>query len=151
SWSPRDGRGNFQPNPDKLVQFADETDWQAVVWDRSSRSVVLLKTNGTLWRWGTNHFDSHLKWEGLRSFVPYRLGTNSDWSEILASENLICVWKQNGEAWVISTLRAPVGVHQELEPGKIISRCEDFDNKRWACLTKFGVFQAGVLNNGTLW
>src|SRR5207247_1073139 len=50
---------NLRPGagkPDSLVQFGNETNWLKVVRDRSSLSVLLLKSDGSLWRWGTNHF-----------------------------------------------------------------------------------------------
>ena len=39
--------------PGKLQQFGSETNWRQLAQGR--RSVVLLKTDGTLWRWGSGH------------------------------------------------------------------------------------------------
>jgi len=136
---------------DQLVQFGGETNWQAAVCDNSWRSVLLLKRDGTLWRWGTNHIDSHLRWPGLRAFVPYRLGTDSDWSEIVAASGSIYAWKRDGEAWVLRPERTADGGRRELEPGRVMERRADFDKKKWKCLAQASPFQAGVLEDGTLW
>jgi ABC-type transport system involved in multi-copper enzyme maturation permease subunit len=63
-----------------LVPFGNETNWSSFV--PASLFTLLLKTDGTLWRWGAANFDSsHNQWPGLRTFTPQRLGTESNWAE----------------------------------------------------------------------
>jgi hypothetical protein len=87
---------------DKLVHFGNETDWKQVV--RSRAGLLLLKNNGTLWRWGTNNFDwneSRTNWPSVRNFNPRQIGTNSDWQEIGGRwANL--ARKSNGTVWEIN-------------------------------------------------
>jgi ABC-type transport system involved in multi-copper enzyme maturation permease subunit len=65
--------------PGTLHQFGSETNWRQLA--QRSTSVVLLKTDGTLWRWGDlTGVLQH--WPGLRTFTPYQIGTNSDWQEL---------------------------------------------------------------------
>ena len=40
---------------DKMNRFGDGTNWQQLV--RAQYEVLLLKNDGTLWLWGTNHLD----------------------------------------------------------------------------------------------
>jgi hypothetical protein len=73
-----------KPEPGKwtpgiLQQYGSETNWQQIVQGRTS--VVLLKSDGTLWRWGCLTNDLH-QWPGLRTFTPYQIGTNSDWQKL---------------------------------------------------------------------
>jgi alpha-tubulin suppressor-like RCC1 family protein len=81
-----------------MIQFGDETNWQQVAKSYGGRfgNFLLLKSDGTLWRWGTNHFN----WDGLvtnwptvRNSKPYQIGTNSDWKEIGR--------KTDGSAWAV--------------------------------------------------
>lgn len=67
--------------PGKLQQYGSETNWRQLA--QGSTSVVLLKTDGTLWRWGllTNKWNADAL-PGLRTFTPYQIGTNSDWQEL---------------------------------------------------------------------
>jgi hypothetical protein len=81
----------------KLARFGDENDWKNV--SGYSISPFLLKTNGTLWIWGTNHWDGKNKWPGLHAFQPQRLGTNSDWAEMFTASGQTFLRKINGEVW----------------------------------------------------
>jgi hypothetical protein len=68
---------------DKMNRFGDGTNWQQLV--RAHYEVLLLKNDGTLWLWGTNHLDWNQRqthWPSLHSCQPYQVGTNSDWKEI---------------------------------------------------------------------
>ena len=62
-----------------LQQYGSETNWRQLAQDH--RSVVLLKSDGTLWRWGSVTNELH-QWPGLRAFTPHQIGTNSDWREL---------------------------------------------------------------------
>jgi ABC-type transport system involved in multi-copper enzyme maturation permease subunit len=88
---------------EKLTQFGNETNWQQIARAFSPASVLLLKKDGTLWLWGTNHFDLDdwpQKWPGLRAFQPHQIGTNSDWREI-ASQNGYLAKNVAGNVWRI--------------------------------------------------
>jgi hypothetical protein len=65
--------------PGTLRQYGSETNWRQLA--QGNTSVVLLKADGTLWRWGSLDGDLH-QWPGLRAFTPYQIGTNSDWQEL---------------------------------------------------------------------
>ena len=69
----------------EMTQIGDETDWQQVVRQYGG-SFLLLKNNGTLWRWGTNRLDWsqwQAHWPTVRNSPPHQIGTNSDWREIV--------------------------------------------------------------------
>jgi ABC-type transport system involved in multi-copper enzyme maturation permease subunit/alpha-tubulin suppressor-like RCC1 family protein len=141
--------------PAGLVRFGDETNWQSVAcyyWN-GSRSVVLLKTDGTLWRWSetTNAVSKQLrKWPGLRSFQPHRLGTESDWARVMSGTGSIFVWKRDGRAWVLHPANRNL-IEVELEPGTVIERLESFDNLKWRSLTRCEPLHVAVREDGTMW
>jgi hypothetical protein len=86
---------------DRLTRFGDETNWQQLVRSYALASVLLLKKDGTLWRWGTNDFDMSgwpQKWPGLRAFQPYQIGADSNWTGIY-SLNGYLARKADGSAW----------------------------------------------------
>jgi alpha-tubulin suppressor-like RCC1 family protein len=61
---------------------------------------VLLKSDGTLWRWGNLTGDLH-QWPGLRTFTPYQIGSNSDWQELFSmGQNF--VRETNGSVWLLT-------------------------------------------------
>ena len=81
----------------KLARFGNENDWKNI----SGQYIpsFLLKTNGTLWIWGTNNWVWKNKWPGLHAFQPQQLGTNSDWSEMFTDNGRTFFRKTNGEVW----------------------------------------------------
>jgi len=82
----------------KLVRFGTENDWKN--FSDCSISPLLLKTNGTLWMWGTNRWNWKKNWPGLHAFQPKQLGTNSDWAEIYTDKGRKFFRKTDGEVWV---------------------------------------------------
>ena len=92
-----DRSGSSGPTAAAMTQFGSETNWQQVASSYSSR--LLLKKDGTLWRWGTNTTD----WQtlpGLRSLQPVQIGTNSDWHKLYADQGSHAE-KTDGTAWRI--------------------------------------------------
>ena len=81
----------------KLVRFGNENDWKNI--SSHDISPLLLKTNGTLWIWGTNNWNYYKVWPGLHAFQPRQLGTNSDWAEMFTDNGRTFLRKTNGEAW----------------------------------------------------
>ena len=119
-----------------LVRFGNETNWQSVVRE-SQRSVVLLKQDGTLWRWGTHSFKEKEEWLGLRTFEPFQLGADWDWVKILRGRIRVYAWKRDGRAWILHT------------PG--MQRFQILDNTQWQSLAAYGIYEVGVREDGTLW
>jgi len=78
-----------------LHQFGSETNWRQLAQDYTS--VVLLKADGTLWRWGCPTNEMH-RWPGLRAFTPHQIGTNSDWQE-LVTLGWMFARQTNGSVW----------------------------------------------------
>ena len=63
-------------NTNALVRYGTDTNWREVAFDQSSASMLLLKTDGTLWRWGGDRPGTLLGW---RNTPPLQIGTNTDW------------------------------------------------------------------------
>lgn len=85
-----------QWTPGKLQQFGSETNWRQLA--QGSRSVVLLKGDGTLWRWGFSPTNGFHQWPGLRTVTPYQIGTNADWQELFSLGGIFAR-RADGRAW----------------------------------------------------
>lgn len=84
--------------PGTMHQFGKETDWRQLA--QGDTSVVLLKSDGTLWRWGDLTGELH-QWPGLRTFTPYQIGTNSNWQELFTvGQNF--ARRTDGSVWQLS-------------------------------------------------
>jgi len=65
---------------------------------------LLLKNDGTLWRWGTNCFDWNglqTNWPTVRASKPQQIGTNSDWKKFLATRWTVLPEKTDGSVWSV--------------------------------------------------
>ena len=85
-----------QWTPGKLQRFGSETNWRQLAPD--SRSVVLLKGDGTLWRWGASVTNEMHQWPGLRTCTPYQIGTNSDWQDLFTMGRIFAR-QTDGRVW----------------------------------------------------
>jgi hypothetical protein len=151
-----------------LVQFGAETGWQSLASANFS-AVVLLKRDGTLWYWGTNCFNDGTFWirannhfgsktyKGLRTFVPFRLGAESDWARILQGELSPYAWKRDGHAWALCDFepnaeRRRVGI--EFGQGTVAERVPQVDDVQFRSLSSSETslpIEVGVREDGTLW
>jgi len=160
SEKPRRGWNGNPPPPLEgslaLVQYGAETNWLSLAHDLGSR-VVLLKRDGTLWRWGTNYYGK--VYPGLGKFVPLRLGAESDWARILQGGRRIYAWKQDGRAWALREPEFNEGeaikrLEVELAPGTVALRMPAWDHVQFQCLIPYpsGLhIPIGVRDDGTLW
>ena len=87
---------------DKMNRFGSETNWQQLA--RVRYEVLLLKNDGTLWRWGwgTNRFDWNTwqtNWPSLRNYEFRQIGADSDWREICNCRWINFARKSDGSVW----------------------------------------------------
>ncbi len=132
---------------DHLIRFSEETNWLQLVRGYNPTSILLLKKDGSLWRWGTNHFDLGgwpQVWPGVRAFQPYQIGADSDWTGIYLL-NGIRARKADGSVWL---------VWGQGKNGKDeLIRATNYDQIASQKFSKgaYGNSGAYVRNDGTLW
>jgi ABC-type transport system involved in multi-copper enzyme maturation permease subunit len=93
----------------EMMQFDDETNWQQVVrsYGEQFGSFLLLKNDGTLWRWKIHNFDRNnlnsvqTNWPTVRASKPQQIGTNSDWKTAFGNEWNDLVGKTDGSVWAM--------------------------------------------------
>ena len=137
-WSP-------STQPLNLVRFGSDTNWQRIVRAQLD-SLWLLKVDGTLWRWGPPPRGSSNV--DLRMYEPVRLGEDSDWATVMASDSMTYAWKKDGQAWALYGETPASGSRpHEFQTGRI----QQFDNTRWRNLASAYAFEVGVREDGTLW
>ena len=134
-----------------LVRFGSETNWSSMDWH--GPSMLLVKNDGTLWRWGTTNWNfTRDEWPGLRSFTPYRLGTESNWTEVFLDDYRRCLRKTDGSVWTTDFTGRKNQQTNELEPGFTVERAPIFEKGKWRGTTtaRSGVaYHLGVRDDGT--
>jgi ABC-type transport system involved in multi-copper enzyme maturation permease subunit/alpha-tubulin suppressor-like RCC1 family protein len=157
-WRERLQDGKWKINEDEmhqLVPFGNETNWSSFA--PAGLSTLLVKNDGTLWRWGVTNFDSkHNQWPGLRAFTPHRLGTNSDWAEVFQNSRndyQVFLRKADGNLWMSSENWNTNGqTLLEIEPGFIVQSVKNLGRDKFRSVTEIShglQFKVGVRDNGT--
>ncbi len=115
----------------------------------------MLKTNGTLWIWGTNNWDWNKEWPGLHAFQPKQLGTNSDWAEMFTDNGRTFFRKTNGEVWAspeFFTEEAKLELNEQISFGISEARYLPTNHWRsafWCNAPRSMGFMAGICEDGT--
>jgi ABC-type transport system involved in multi-copper enzyme maturation permease subunit len=131
----------------QMAQFGDETNWLQVTrsYGASFGNFLLLKNDGTLWRWGNNHFTWdgwQTNWPSARTFQPRQIGTNSDWKEIFNGW-IANAKKTDGTAWVVAL---------DSKTGKdVFERRTNYDQVVPQTFSQGNNRSAYVGKDGTLW
>ena len=133
-----------------LVQFSKETNWNSIV--PMGLSMLLVKNDRTLWRWGGTNWNWKNEWPGLRSFTPQRLGMESNWAKVFLADGQTFLFRTNGSVWTTSIHGGKNQQTIELEPGFPIERTSLFENGKWRGTTMIrgGLsYILGVRDDGT--
>ncbi len=125
----------------ELARFGDETNWQAAAQHQWPPLALLLKKDGTLWWWGTNYWETISKegprWLGLHDCKPYRVGTNSDWTQVFSFSD-VYARKNDGTVWTVKS--------------NDLVQTTTFGQTKWRNLVSgWNSCLYGVRDDGTLW
>jgi len=135
-----------------LVPFDNDVRWTSFI--NQGVTVLLVKNDGTLWRWGDKNFDSrHKQWPGLRAFTPERLGTESNWAEVFQCNNYTpCFRKTDGSGWTSREWNKAKTASIEIEPDFIVYAVPGLNRNqiRSSATISHGLQQMiGIRNDGT--
>jgi ABC-type transport system involved in multi-copper enzyme maturation permease subunit len=140
-------------NANAPVQFGGEGGWREVIGECSLWSVLLLKKDGTLWRWGDPFFHpskAHPVWPGLRAYAPSQIGTNSDWQALVQGAWPVAQ-KSDGSIW---NLWVDFNTHKDGLALNTNLNQAGFTAQHLDCGKLAGDMRgvaAGIRQDGTLW
>jgi len=153
--------------PIEMTRLGNETNWRGVLG--LGAFPLLLKQDGTLWRWGTNRLDDVNywqndwwdKWPGLHVFQPYRLGTESNWAGMFfAGYGIPCLKQNDGRVWRLlwgtpnnrtDSHEIKPGVWVEPAPGDADSKQTKWQNFDTGYYTYGHSIRIDIRTNGTMW
>ena len=79
------------------TQVGTDTDWHDVA--SSYYASVGLKTNGTVWTWGSNDYVGLGRGDAGDTDTPTQVGTDTDWNKIASMDTYVLAIKNNGTLW----------------------------------------------------
>jgi ABC-type transport system involved in multi-copper enzyme maturation permease subunit len=142
-----------QAATNRLVQVGTDTNWSSVVRGGHGLSLTLLKSDGTLWRWGINSENGLQFLQPLiHQSPPQRLGSDTNWVAISSTQSSVYAWKSDGTAWALHPHLYTVHQHEtEIAPGLVLERLASLDQLKWRSLGTCWPFEVGVREDRTLW
>jgi alpha-tubulin suppressor-like RCC1 family protein len=86
----------------KLIQIGTDTNWLYVTSSNAYSSLFAsagIKTDGTLWTWGTNTNGVLGLGNNTNYYTPQKVGVDTNWSKISIGSNHMMAIKSNGTLW----------------------------------------------------
>jgi alpha-tubulin suppressor-like RCC1 family protein len=95
------GIGTFE-DINQLTPKAIGTGWRDVAASRQEGHTLGIKTNGTLWAWGSNlhgQLGQGDDWFMIDKYIPVQVGTDNDWVKVLAGDSHSLAVKDDGRVY----------------------------------------------------
>ena len=95
------GNGTTTPNKSSPIQVGSLTDWYRVVEGTSNGAALCIKTDGTLWAWGSNNIGQLGLGDVINRSSPVQVGTNTNWARVYSGEMYTVAFTNNNKiyAW----------------------------------------------------
>jgi alpha-tubulin suppressor-like RCC1 family protein len=83
------------------VQVGALTNWSQIsVGGGNGRHVLSIKTDGTMWSWGRNHYGQLGLGNTINRSSPVQIGALTNWAAISAGDQMSLAIKSDGTMWV---------------------------------------------------
>lgn len=131
------------------VQIGSSTDWSKI--SVGSSNVLALKTNGTMWIWGSGYQRGEM---GLNDYrprsSPTQIGTATDWSVISAGGVNLGAIKTNGTLWIWGE-GASGALGRNVGFGAVSSPVQIGSDTNWKFLAAGNYKSAAIRTDNTVW
>jgi alpha-tubulin suppressor-like RCC1 family protein len=144
---PLNSRNVMRSSP---VQVGLDGDWQLI--DSGMHSALAIKSNGTLWGWGSNEYGGLLGLNepntAFRS-SPTQIGSLTNWSSISCGRYHVAAIKTDGTLWAWGTnIQGALGVNDTVNRS---SPTQVGTNTDWSKVTCGFAFTASITSSGALY
>ncbi|HEY9162740.1 MAG TPA: PKD domain-containing protein [Desulfomonilia bacterium] len=108
---------------------------------------MAIKSNGTLWGWGTNGSGQLGDGTTVSKAFPTQIGTDTDWVSIACGYQHTLAIKSNGTLWAWG-----LNDHGQLGLGDTVTRLvpTQVGSEQWVCIDAGSYHSVGLLLDGTL-
>lgn len=90
-----------------FIQIGTETNWKTL--SPSAAHTLGIKTDGTLWAWGSNQQGKLGDGTFTNRYTPVQIGTNTNWKEVSSGLQYSVAIKTDGTLWVWGLNNANMG------------------------------------------
>ena len=122
------------------VKIGTDDDWASV--SVGDRHVVVIKKDGTMWKWESG--DGTEIWK----YAPTQIGTDNDWILVSAGYNYSIAVKEDGTLWTWG-----VNDKGQLGDGTLVDRSSpaQIGSEKWRLVTAGSINALAIMTDGTLW
>jgi len=132
-----------------VTTFAGGTNWKQV--SCGSQEIAAIKTDGTLWTWGSNNFGQLGTNNTINMSIPvttFAGGTN--WKQVSFGENLIAAIKTDGTLWTWGrNLEGQLGINNTTQRNTPVTTFAGGTN--WKQVSCGYRHTAAIKTDGSLW
>jgi alpha-tubulin suppressor-like RCC1 family protein len=137
-------------NVSSPIQVGSLTDWLTVCPNKNNTTCIAVKTNGTLWAWGSGIGGGLGLGDATSRSSPVQVGALTDWTAKIAGSEYGCfAIKTDGSLWSWG-----YGAGGRLANNSIYSRSSPAQigaSTDWASVASGGGFSMAIKTGGTLW
>ena len=129
------------------VQIGTDKNWRMV--STSEYHTAAIKTDGTLWAWGYNHYGQLGDGTTTERNTPVQIGTDKNWGMVSAGEFHIAAIKTDGSLWAWGN-----NGYGQLGNGTTTDRNTPVQigtNKNWKTVSAGSQNTLAISTDGTLW
>lgn len=130
------------------IQIGADSNWLAIAPGSGLGHSIAIKTDGTLWGWGSNLNGSVGDGTTINRNTPIQIGTDTNWAKIEAGADYTVALKKDGSLWGWGQNGGKLGdgtIINKLLPTRIGT------GNDWNTISSGMNFTAAVKNDGTLW
>jgi alpha-tubulin suppressor-like RCC1 family protein len=131
------------------VQIGLLTNWSRV--SAGAVHTVSIKTNGTLWAWGSGTGGALGNSSTLSRSSPVQVGTFTDWSDVVAGRSYTIAVRSSGTIWSWGIGTNGVNGRGNTSSASSPVQIGTLTNWKNIYTTKIGQFVVATKTDGTLW
>ena len=136
------------------IQISDATTWNFPPSgaSHSAQSLIMTKTDGTLWSWGYNYYSilGQNSPANARLSSPTQIGGDTTWASAVMGRNNAFATKTDGTLWTWgNNYRGVFGTNQAHNTQ--VSSPVQVPGTTWDKIYSFNIYTAAIKTDGTLW
>jgi alpha-tubulin suppressor-like RCC1 family protein len=142
------GDGTLQ-DKNTLIQIGNHNNWLSIAHTSGSNFTIGLKTNGTLWGWGSNNVFQLGDGTTIDKIIPVQIGIDNDWQSVSTGSTHVIAIKNNGTLWAWGN-----NEYGQLGDGTTVNKkipTQIGTQTNWKTVSAGQNFSIAIKSNGTIW
>ena len=141
------GNGSVSDGYSPPMRIGTDNDWAFVTATEGGFSSFALKTDGSMWAWGTTYANTLGLGDLQFVAVPTRVGSDNDWKTVSAAGFSTLALKTDGTLWGCG-FKSSLGIPDDFQNVKVFTQ---IGNATWRQISTGSSHTLALRTDGTLW